>query len=206
MTKLDNTTAQAMNLYAKLKGIDISTKSSDQDDGVEIEIVDNKDKKKQSKVKKKEPIAPRVITVPDLEKFNKLNRNTTIGVEQYAHDIHYKEQIWGIPKRTIEYRLELVTNKKIATDIAVMFGDKTPEALRDAENGEVRYIRIVSYENIPYRSKEIGYIKVVCDNDGKLKSKTLLKNAAMKENNINPEKVKKTLENVKDKLLGRENR
>lgn len=93
--------------------------------------------------------------MPDLEKFNKLNRNTTIGVEQYAHDIHYKEQIWGIPKRTIEYRLELVTNKKIATDIAVMFGDKTPEALRDAENGEVRYIRIVSYENIPYRSKEI---------------------------------------------------
>lgn len=144
--------------------------------------------------------------MPDLEKFNKLNRNTTIGVEQYAHDIHYKEQIWGIPKRTIEYRLELVTNKKIATDIAVMFGDKTPEALRDAENGEVRYIRIVSYENIPYRSKEIGYIKVVCDHDGKLKSKTLLKNAAMKENNINPEKVKKTLENVKDKLLGRENR
>lgn len=53
MTKLDNTTAQAMNLYAKLKGIDTSTKSSDQDDGVEIEIVDNKDKKKQSKVKRK---------------------------------------------------------------------------------------------------------------------------------------------------------
>lgn len=207
MAKLDSTTASAVSLYARLQGIDTSSKSSSVESEVDVEVIDIDKTQKKSKPKTKsapkENVEPRQILVPELEKFSKLNRNVKINVQQSNHEIHYKEQIWNIPSRTIEYKLEVVTNQKISKDIAMIFKDNTPEALKMAEDGEVRYIKIVSYENIPYRSREIGYIKVFCDDRGGLKTKAIFRNTAMKENNINADKVKRSVEKVRDQLLGR---
>ena len=103
----------------------------------------------------------------------------------------------------ITYNLEVVSNQKNAKDIAALFKRNTAQDVQDAETGEVRYIKIVSYENIPYRSREIGYI-MVTENNGILSGYTLLKSKQMKENNINSDRVKKQINKVMNSLLGKE--
>lgn len=203
MGKMDNTTASAMNLYAKLQGIDANKVNSKEDIEIEVEF-ENETKNKKKTTKKKQVEQPiRDCRVPDLDKFSKLKRGMTIEVQQVSHDIHYKEQIWGIPSRMIKYNLEVVSNRKNAKDIAELFKRNTAQDIQDAETGEVRYIRIISYENIPYRSRELGYIRVT-ENNGVLEGHAVLKNKQMKENNINAEKVKKQINKVMNSLLGKE--
>lgn len=203
MAKLDNATTSAMNLYAKLQGLDTSTTNTDTEIDVEVEFEDNTKEKKKSTKKKQVEQPKRNYRVPDLEKFSQLKRDKTIEVQQVQHDIHYKEQIWGIPSRMITYNLEVVSNQKNAKDIAALFKRNTAQDVQDAETGEVRYIKIVSYENIPYRSREIGYI-MVTENNGILSGYTLLKSKQMKENNINSDRVKKQINKVMNSLLGKE--
>lgn len=204
MGKMDNTTASAMNLYARLQGIDTNTINSNTEVEVEVEVdFENENKKKRKTVKKKSVEQPkRDYRVPDLEKFSKLRRDITIEVQQVSHDIHYKEQIWGIPSRMITYNLEVISNQKNAKDIAIMFKNDTAQDMKNAETGEVRYIRVVSYENIPYRSREIAYIRVT-ENNGVLYGHIILKKKQMKENNIDSEKVKKQLNKVMGELLSK---
>lgn len=203
MAKLDNATTSAMNLYAKLQGLDTSTTNTDTEIDIEVEFEDNTKEKKKSTKKKQVEQPKRDYRVPDLEKFSQLKRDKTIEVQQVQHDIHYKEQIWGIPSRMITYNLEVVSNQKNAKDIAALFKRNTAQDVQDAETGEVRYIKIVSYENIPYRSREIGYI-MVTENNGVLSGYTLLKSKQMKENNINSDRVKKQINKVMNSLLGKE--
>lgn len=203
MAKLDNATTSAMNLYAKLQGLDTSTTNTDTKIDIEVEFEDNTKEKKKSTKKKQVEQPKRNYRVPDLEKFSQLKRDKTIEVQQVQHDIHYKEQIWGIPSRMITYNLEVVSNQKNAKDIAALFKRNTAQDVQDAETGEVRYIKIVSYENIPYRSREIGYI-MVTENNGVLSGYTLLKSKQMKENNINSDKVKKQINKAMNSLLGKE--
>lgn len=205
MSKVSAKAVEASNLLARLQGIDTSTASTTEE--VEIEFEDEPKKKEKTATKgrsrAKQPVTPKQPDrVPDLDVFKALRRNEKLSVQQNQHDIHYKEQIWGIPSRTITYNLEVISNPKVAKDTAILFKLGTPEDLKQAESGEVRYLRIVSYENIPYRSREIGYVRVISTGRG-LSGQILLKNKEMKENNINPDQVKRRLNKQMDRLLGK---
>lgn len=209
----------AFDLFARLQGIDPSqlatdTETLEEPAGIDYDIEFEDEPKKKTRGSKSkgsgksrstkpkaEPRPAVRYTVPELEEYAKLNRGIQIEVTQKSHDIKYKEQSWGIPVRHIKYNIEIINQIKVAKDMSDKFNAKSEEERQKAEQGLVRYFKIVSYENIPYRSREIGYIKVEFKN-GKMEMKTLLAKTAMKENNIDPDKVAKTIKSIRSQLLG----
>ena len=91
---------------------------------------------------------------------------------------------------------ELVKNTKIAKDIADVFSPGSAEERQKAEDGIVRYFRVINYEeNVSHKIKEIAYIRVVEDN-GKFRTQLYVKSKLLKENNANPEKVKNNINKI----------
>lgn len=201
--KMTKEEENAMKIQAMLQGISFEelvgaslSSEDDEDDDIEIEIEDEKPKKK-GKGKKKEdkPVAVQHF-VPELEQFSKLNRGLKINVNYHEHDIPYKEQLWHIDARVIEYNIEIVRNPKIAKDVADMFSKGSAEERKKAEDGIVRYFRVINYEeNVSHKIREIAYIKVV-EVNGKFRTQLYVKSKILKENNANPEKVKTNLNKI----------
>lgn len=196
--KMTREEENAMKIQAMLQGISVeelmkSTIMSDCDEDVEIEIEDEKPKK-ESRGKKKEdkPIAVQHL-VPELEKFAKLNRGLKINVNYHEHDIPYKEQLWHIDSRLVQYQIEIVKNTKTAKDIADIFSKGSAEERKKAEEGIVRYFRVINYEeNVSHKIREIAYIRVV-ESKGKFKTQIFVRSKLLKEHNANPDKVKENI-------------
>lgn len=208
--KLTREEENAMRVQAMIQGISfeelleanmLTEDDDDDDDDIEIEIEDEEKPKRKSRKKesKSTPVAQHLV--PELEQFAKLNRGLKLNVNYNEHDIHYKEQLWNIPTRTIEYEIELVRNIKLAKDMADMFSHGSAEERKKAEEGIVRYFKVINHEeNVYHKIKEIAYIKVVEDN-GKFRTQLYVKSKLLKENNANPEKVKNNINKVIKNLV-----
>lgn len=207
--KMTKEEENAMRIQAMLQGLSFdellaaNISSEDVDDDIEIEIEDEKPKKKgrQKKASEDKPAATQHL-VPELEQFSKLNRNLKLNITYGEHDIPYKEQLWPIPARVVEYNIEIVKNIKNAKDIADKFGKASAEERKKAEDGTVRYFRVINYEeNVSHLIREVAYIKVTEDN-GKFRTQLFLKSSVLKENNANPEKVKNNINKVIKAIAG----
>lgn len=206
--KMTKEEENAMKIQAMLQGISFEDlleanmlAEDDDDDDIEIEIEDEEKPKRKSRKKesKSTPVAQHFV--PELEQFAKLNRGLKLNVNYNEHDIHYKEQLWNIPTRTIEYEIELVRNIKIAKDMANIFNHGSDEERKKAEEGIVRYFKVINHEeNVYHKIREIAYIKVVEDN-GKFRTQLYVKSKLLKENNANPEKVKNNINKVIKNLV-----
>jgi hypothetical protein len=208
----------ALRVQAMLQGISFeelvdSISSEDVEDTDDIEIVEDdvtetkkKGKGTRKKSSKNVPIGSekQVFTtqqqfVPELDKFSKLNRSLKMSILYNDHDIPYKEQLWAIPARTVDYLLEVVKSPKIASDVAVKFGG-TEKDKKKAQDGEVRYLRLINYEdNVSYKIKEVGYVKVDATTQG-LRTTIKVMDKTLKENHANPAKVKKNLETLVEEI------
>lgn len=187
----------AMKVRAMLQGIDPSTITneildSDEDD-IDIEI-ENEKPRKRRKASDKESSINTVVEIEELEQFSCLKRNLVIPINFLRHDIPYKEQLWGVPERVVNYNIEIVKNPKIARDISNKMNGNSVEEAEKATKGLVRYFKIITYDTVPFKAKEIGYIKVFVDNNNKIKTKVKISKTQMKENNINFDKAKSSIQ------------
>lgn len=203
---------EAMRVRAMLNGLDTSVleEALVSDDDIEIEIEDEEEKpakKKTTRSKSKKetesatPVKKYSPFVEELEQFKYLMPSIPIQVVFDQHDIHYKDQFWGINKRTVNYTLELVKNAKKAKDISDIVNDKSDKERARADKGIVRYYRLVTFEqNVLHKITEIGYVKIVYK-DRELKSRTVINDKLLKEVHCDAEKVKKdVVKLIKDML------
>lgn len=191
----------AMRINALLNGVDPeSLNFNEEDEDMDIEIEDEKPSKKSKKQKKEE--VKHVESVIHMQpEFEKLKNKEQMTVAFGGHDIHYKEQLWAIPLRHVVYDVELVVTPKVARDIALKLSHNSFEEGEKAYRGDVRYYKIVTYENVLYKVKELGYIRVFALDNGKLKFKPEFKTDFLKSININPDKFKKSLQGVVNNLV-----
>lgn len=201
--KMTKEEENAMKIQAMLQGVsfeellaaNMSVEDDEDDIDIEIEIEEKPKRKGKKKASEDKPVVVQHL-VPELEQFGKLNKDLKLSVSYNEHDIHYKEQLWNIPSRVIEYNIEIVKNTKVAKDIADIFSHGSAEERKKAESGVVRYFRVINYEeNVPHKIKEIAYIKVVADN-GKFRTQLYVKSKLLKDNNANPERVKSSINKI----------
>lgn len=193
----------AMRINALLNGVDPeSLNFNEEDEDIDIEIEDEKAVKKAKKQKKEEVkhTEPVIHMQPE---FEKLKKKETMQVSFGGHDIHYKEQLWPVPLRTVVYNVELVVTPKVAKDIALKLSHNSFEEGEKAYRGDVRYYKVITYENVLYKVKELGYIKVIALDNGKLKIKPEFKTEFLKSVNINPDNFKKSIQSVVSNLVER---
>lgn len=141
---------------------------------------------------KAEPVEPVPREVPMLDAFKQVKDNIEVDVTYNEHDIHYKEQLWGIPERTVTYVIKPVTGIKAAKDISDIMHKCSAEERERAAQGLTRYYSVVTYENVLHKLHEIGYVRIRCK-DKKLRASILMKSKLLKENNANPDKIKKKM-------------
>ena len=187
----------ALRIQSMLQGVSLEELAResfgvDDDDDFDIVIEDEEPKKKKGTRKKSEPHVAKLHVVPELDKYARLRRNLTMDVSFGAHDIPYKEQLWAIPSRVITYNLELVKSTMESKRSAERFSKDKGEIER-ADNGEVRYYRLVNYENnVPYTIKCLAYVRVE-EKNGKMLTRTIVEKELLKKNHANADKVTKNL-------------
>lgn len=180
--KYTNEELNAMRINALLSGVDPSTiqnVSADEEDDFEIEIVDEpstttktkRRKTKQEKSSSATDFTTKTSYIDELDAYKNIKRNAVLPVKFGQHDIHYKEQLWNIPTRTVIYNLEVVKMPKVAKDISDIMNSKSDDEREKASSGQVRYIKLVTYESIPHAVSVLGYGKIFTDKDGKLKTR-----------------------------------
>jgi hypothetical protein len=215
-TKYTEEEMNAMRISAMLQGMNpddiqnqLANAFEDEED-FDIEIIDEEKPKKKrkstSKIDKvgseKQEFTTKLTTIPELPEFENVKRNLSIPVTLNSHDIHYKEQYWGIPTRTLNYMLEIVKIPKVAKDISNIMNASSEEERNKAVAGEVRYFKIVNYdENVPYTARELGYIKLSRDKQGRLKARTHLLHTALTQNRINEGTMSKQLASKTQELI-----
>lgn len=159
---------------------------------------------KSSKSSKKKEEAPEFVSepaeVPELKFFSKLAKTIPMQVTFGEHDIPYKEQLWAIPTRTVDYKLELVSSKKLARDISDKVNGESEQHRERANKGTTRYYRLITHENVLHKVKEIGYVKVYRNSDN-IKYSIAVKNNLLKENNVNVDKLKDKMRDAMDNML-----
>jgi hypothetical protein len=189
----------AMRINAMLQGLDPNDiKNEELEEDIEIEIEDEKPKKKK---KNNEPLVIVPATIEMRPEYEKLKAGGKINITYGGHDIHYKDQLWGIETRVVEYQIELVNIQKVARDCVEKFHGNSAEFKEKASNGEIRYMKVACYlDNIPYRAREVALVEVAYVN-GKLKSKLHIDKVQLKQNNINPDKVTDSINKELRKLL-----
>ena len=192
---------QAMKVMAMLQGVDPSTIQNEEVEDIEIEIEDEKPKKRKAKAKEvtvgseNQVFTTKQRFIEDREEFAKLKKQIDMHINFNEHDIHYKEQYWGIPERTVLYHLELVKLPKVAQDISNLMNDNSLEEREKADKGLVRYYKVVTYENVVSKIREIGYVKVENKN-GRMSCTIKVLGTTLKQCNANPDRVKKTISRV----------
>lgn len=188
---------EAMKVQALLSGIDPSTIQNEEVDlDTEIdeafeEATSTKKKKVSTKKKKEEPVFKENV-IPTLSNYEKLRTNLTMNVKFDRHDIPYKEQLWGIPVVDRKYNIELIKIPIVAKKAAEIASNGNKEEMEKAYKGLVRYFKVICYDTVPFKAKELGYIRVSVK-DGKLVSKALPFIKEAKENHVNIDKFKKDL-------------
>lgn len=187
--------AEAGKSTKKNKSRGTSTKKSDDKDNK-----DAKARKPKPKANKENKPKSKMDTVPELKIFQYLRRDLEVKVDFFQHDIKYKNQLWGVNGREVMYKLELVKGAKEAKDICSKFVQQLSEESKQLEKerataGKVRYYKLVSFaDNIPYRAKELAYIRVYPSKDGTMKTKTMLLSKVCADNNIGVTTLSERLE------------
>lgn len=198
----------AMKIQSMLQGISVEEimtqqlNNEDDNEEIEIEIEEEEKKPKKKSAKKKDELTTKQQYIPELDVFKKIaNNNITVNINYHEHDIKYKEQLWPVPERTIQYQLSMIRIPKVACDVAQVFKSNSAEELEKAQNGKVRYLKIVNFEeSVSHLIREVGYIRVE-EINGKLSTQLFVKTQVLKNNNANPEKVKKNLTKAMKELV-----
>lgn len=159
----------------------------------------NKKKQTKTKTKTEDKIAANK-DIPMIDFYKDLPKHGDINITFKEHDIPYKEQLWGIPDRTVQYEIELVTSPKIAKDISDLMNNKSEEQNKLAEEGKVRYYRIVTYENVLSKLRIIGYVKVYKSKYG-MKHKTMLYKSLLESHRVNYDKLNKNIKKVTNNMF-----
>ena len=167
--KMTEAELDAMRLNALINGADLS--KIDANDDFDIEIINEKPKKK-TRTKKSSPEPKKIDEIPLLDMYKNL-RNGRVDIKFNQHDIHYKDQFWDIPPRTVEYQIELVKIPKIAADISQKFHSR--------------------------KNKE--YAKVTVGDKGKLEHRLAIEKEALSKSNVNVKKVIKNIDDTMKSLL-----
>ena len=132
--------------------------------------------------------------------FRDLPKEIEIRVTVAGHDIKYKEQEWGIPRRTITYKLRRVDRIQEAIRLAGDLYEKNEhrDAFKEwAKYGVDRYYKIVTDENVKGNIKELGVVKIY-NNKGLFenlhqKCVVYLKENIMRKEKMEHEKVRKEI-------------
>lgn len=205
----------ALRIQAMLQGIDpetISASYEEEVDDIEIEVEDEEKPAKKTKGRKSKAVKPvgsqnQVFTtqphyVDDSDKFKGVDKSAKMNIVFNEHDIPYKEQLWKIDRRIVEYTIETAKHTKVAKDIAREFGKTTEQDLIEAETGEVRYYRVVTFDNVLNPIRCVGYVRMV-NQDGKIKFQIKVLDNVLKEHSANPEKVKENIKKTVYYMIGR---
>lgn len=170
-------------------------------DGLTIEDLTEKKKTKKGGRRKKKAETPKAsIYITEKPEFASLNRDVKINVTFKQHDIPYKEQLWGIDSRSVPYLLEIVKMPKVAKDISDVMNNNSASERALAAEGNVRYIKVVTYEVVPYRARELAFVRVASNPQGKLTTKTYVDKDVLKENNVDIDLFEKRLEKAVKQL------
>lgn len=170
-------------------------------DGLTIEDLTEKKKTKKGGRRKKKAETPKAsIYITEKPEFASLNRDVKMNVTFKQHDIPYKEQLWGIDSRSVPYLLEIVKMPKVAKDISDVMNNHSASERALAAEGNVRYIKVVTYEVVPYRARELAFVRVASNPQGKLTTKTYVDKDVLKENNVDVDLFEKRLEKAVKQL------
>lgn len=200
---IDSQALDALRIQQMLMG-NLSEDMFGDDEGEEeldIVIEDEKPKKKtRKKSKKQETSFKKDPVVPELDMFSTLHRRLELDVLYDQHSIPYKEQLWPVPERIITYNV-LLTKREVDVKRAARMMHDNEETLNKALRGEIRYYLVVNYaENIPYKVRYIGVIRVEANN-GKFNTKVHVEAKLLNENNSSSERVKKSLTRLTKELV-----
>ena len=196
--------SDALKIQAMMQGMTIEDLARQMFDEEEIIIEvddDTKKEKKKSTSKKSEQKnkKPEIIYIEEKEQFSCLKVPKAVDVVFNGHNIEYKNQLWDISVRKVEYHTEVVKIPKRAKDLAEMFTPNSEEEKNRAANGDVRYIKLTSYsEALDFRIRDAGYAKV-WENNGKLRFKIML-NKELKNHRANVDSVRKDFEDAMREL------
>lgn len=203
-TSITKQDLDAYRIYCMINGIEMEDVPVVEDNNNNnSENAPKKKKKSSNSSKSKETFKTSESKVPELPIFSKLRKSQELLVTFNEHDIKYKEQFWGVPTRTVTYQIELVTKTQVAKTISDMMNNNSETERQRANEGKTRYYKIVTYETAVSAVREIGYIKVENQN-GKLNQKFKVKSKTLKENNVNPDKVKKNIQKLLPTLILKE--
>lgn len=170
-------------------------------DGLTIEDLAEKKKTKKGGRRKKKAETPNAsIYITEKPEFASLNRDVRMNVTFKQHDIPYKEQLWGIDSRMVPYLLEVVKMPKVAKDISDIMNNNSASERALAAEGDVRYIKVVTYEVVPYRARELAFVRVASNPQGKLTTKTYVNKNVLKENNVDVDLFEKRLQKAVKQL------
>lgn len=169
--------------------------------GLTLEDIEEKKPAKRGGRRKKKAETPKAsIYIPEMPEFASLNRDVKMNVTFKQHDIPYKEQLWGIDSRMVPYMLEVVKMPKVAKDISDIMNHNSAYERALAADGAVRYIKVVTYEVVPYRARELAFVRVASNPQGKLSTKTYILKDTLKENNVDIDLFEKRLEKAVKQL------
>lgn len=200
---IDSQALDALRIQQMLMGNISEDMFSDDEEEEELNIVieDDKPKKKtRKKGKKQETSFKKDPVVPELDVFSTLHRRLELDVLYDQHSIPYKEQLWPVPERIITYNV-MLTKREVDVKRAARMMRDSEETINKALRGEVRYYLVVNYaENIPYKVRYIGVIRVE-DNNGKFNTKVHVEAKLLNENNSSSERVKKSLTRLTKELV-----
>lgn len=136
--------------------------------------------------------------LPDWDKAE-LPKSTTIDIFFPGHDIHYKEQFWPVPDRTIIYTVGLVKFAQGAYNCCEDAGlDK--EVCNKAKSGEIRVYDIKTFEDCKIEVKSLGCI-VVESKNGKIIKTLHLNEKGIKCTSLDINRVNKKLTELMNSFL-----
>lgn len=199
MSEISKEAVEALRIRQLLEGTEV--KNSEKTKVVEKEKVKAEKKKvtrKRTTKKSEEVVRQDIIKLSDC--FNNLLSKASLSVNMCGHDIHYKEQLWGIDSRNIKYEIKLITRPIEAKKAAALIYKNNEKEMQKAYNGELACYKVVTDEIVPFNAKTIAFIGVINTDKG-LVTKVFTNAEQLKKVNINPDKLRKALEGKSKELI-----
>ena len=133
------------------------------------------------------------------EEFKNLPKSIGIKVSFSNHDIHYKEQFWNIPTRDVEYNVELMLNPALARQACIDINKA--DLAEEVYDGKLMMYRVITYENVLSKAKQIAYIMVSADSSGKISVHQYTSATKLKELHVATERFKKEMSRICNDIL-----
>lgn len=138
-------------------------------------------------------------TVPPF-KYAKLLNLFKMNIVFDKHEIHYKEQLWPVPLRTVEYMVELVRNPMEAYRLCEDFM-KDKEVSDKAKKGEIATYVIRTREEVKFVATTMGVITIRNTKNNKLEASVGLNRKAISECCVNGDKIKQNAIRVANSII-----